>query len=246
MPTLGATVCTVACSWVLAVPMFTVLVPWYPRWMQAIVLAYWVVTALYPARYWARFHQFLSDLEIGKENGWKVLLQKDASYPDRAEGAYLFAAHPHAIYSAALGFSVVSSEEARARGVPIISFAVHSALLHGVPLFKEFFRFLGAVSADAATMARELKAGHSITIIPGGSDECMWSGCKDAERLVLRERKGFVKLALRLGVPLVPVFVYGESMVRKRERLKRMRGLSFSRVVTSLLLDRHLVSHHPA
>ena len=208
-------VCAVACSWVLAVPMFTILIPLYPHWLQFSVLAYWVFTSsVFPAQYWGRFHQALSKLEIGRENGWKLLLQKGASHPERAEGSggYLCAVHPHAIYSAAFGFSVVSSEEARARGVPIINFAVHSALLHVVPIFKEFFRFLGAISADAGSMTRELMAGRNVVTIPGGSDECMWSGCKDAERLVLRERKGFVKLALRLGVSLVPTFVYGESM----------------------------------
>ena len=72
---------------------------------------------------------------------------------------------------------------------------------------------LGAVAAEAAPMAAALRAGRTLdafphlltpshtfphlltpshtfygrrtlVLIPGGSDECMYSGCKDCERLV--------------------------------------------------------------
>ena len=35
-------------------------------------------------------------------------------------------------------------------------------------------------------------------------------------RLLLRERKGFVKLALRCGAPLVPTFSFGEAGIYEK------------------------------
>lgn len=52
--------------------------------------------------------------------------------------------------------------------------------------------------------------GRAITIVVGGASESL-----DAEpyslRLVLKRRKGFVKMALRTGADLVPVLAFGEN-----------------------------------
>jgi 2-acylglycerol O-acyltransferase 2 len=52
--------------------------------------------------------------------------------------------------------------------------------------------------------------GRAITIVVGGARESL-----DAQpyttRLVLKRRKGFVKMALRTGADLVPVFGFGEN-----------------------------------
>ncbi len=52
--------------------------------------------------------------------------------------------------------------------------------------------------------------GRAITIVVGGASESL-----DAEphtlRLVLRKRKGFIKLAIRAGADLVPVLSFGEN-----------------------------------
>lgn len=52
--------------------------------------------------------------------------------------------------------------------------------------------------------------GRAITIVIGGARESL-----DAQpyslRLVLRRRKGFVKMAIRTGADLVPVLAFGEN-----------------------------------
>src|SRR5450432_3860275 len=52
--------------------------------------------------------------------------------------------------------------------------------------------------------------GRAITIVVGGAAESL-----DAQpyymRLVLKRRKGFVKMALRTGADLVPVLAFGEN-----------------------------------
>jgi 2-acylglycerol O-acyltransferase 2 len=52
--------------------------------------------------------------------------------------------------------------------------------------------------------------GRAITIVVGGAAESL-----DAQpysmRLVLKKRKGFIKMALRTGADLVPVLAFGEN-----------------------------------
>jgi len=151
-------------------------------------------------------------LEIGLTNGWELLVVDSEALRAPRDTGLLFVSAPHCIYQAGTGFLVVSSENARQAGVPYVRFCVHSALLYWVPLFRDFFRWVSACSADAATLRANLKAGQSCMLVPGGSEEVMWAGRPDREHLVLQRRKGFIKLALREGIPLVPMFTYGESM----------------------------------
>ena len=55
-----------------------------------------------------------------------------------------------------------------------------------------------------------LGMGRAITIVVGGARESL-----DAQphslRLVLKRRKGFVKLAIRTGADLVPILAFGEN-----------------------------------
>ena len=52
--------------------------------------------------------------------------------------------------------------------------------------------------------------GRAITIVVGGARESL-EGEPGVMRLVLRSRKGFVKLAIRTGADLVPVLAFGEN-----------------------------------
>ena len=49
-------------------------------------------------------------------------------------------------------------------------------------------------------------------LIVGGASEA-YNSDPDEIRLVLNRRKGFVKLALQYGRPLVPVFSFGEAFL---------------------------------
>jgi hypothetical protein len=53
-----------------------------------------------------------------------------------------------------------------------------------------------------------LESGSSLAIIVGGSEEMMQSQ-PHTDILVLKKRKGFIRLALQNGADLVPVYGYG-------------------------------------
>ena len=52
--------------------------------------------------------------------------------------------------------------------------------------------------------------GRAITIVVGGASESL-DAQPNSLRLVLRKRKGFIKLAIRTGSDLVPVLAFGEN-----------------------------------
>lgn len=62
--------------------------------------------------------------------------------------------------------------------------------------------------------------GRGITIVIGGARESL-----DAQpyslRLVLKRRKGFVKMAIRTGADLVPVLAFGENDLYEQIQLDR-------------------------
>lgn len=59
-------------------------------------------------------------------------------------------------------------------------------------------------------ISRLLGAGQSCALIPGGVREIQFMG-PGKEVAYLSRRRGFVRMAIRFGAPLVPVFVFGQT-----------------------------------
>ena len=69
-------------------------------------------------------------------------------------------------------------------------------------------RKMGAIKAKVDTAHRALDAGYALTVYPGGDHDT----CKPfSERnlITFYGRKGYIRLALRAGVPIVPVVSIG-------------------------------------
>ena len=68
-------------------------------------------------------------------------------------------------------------------------------------------------------------------LVPGGAHEARnWS--KDKVKLYLNKRKGFIKLALRFGVDLVPTFSFNEQFIFKQITAEQGRQkLNFSGIL---------------
>lgn len=59
--------------------------------------------------------------------------------------------------------------------------------------------------------------GRAITIVVGGARESL-DALPHTMRLVLKRRKGFIKLAIRTGADLVPVLAFGENDLYEQVR----------------------------
>ena len=132
---------------------------------------------------------------------------------------YVLGYHPHGIISHG-AFAAFATE---ALGFSQLFPGIKNTLLtldtnFRVPFYREYALLMGLQSVSRESCENILSKGgangegmgRAITIVVGGARESL-----DAQphslRLVLKRRKGFVKLAIRTGADLVPVLAFGEN-----------------------------------
>jgi 1-acyl-sn-glycerol-3-phosphate acyltransferase len=83
----------------------------------------------------------------------------------------------------------------------------HDALM-AAPLIGSYFRRMGVLPAAPDSISSALAAGHDVALWPGGEIDSLRPWTKRDEA-VLAGRKGFVRMAIRAGVPIVPISTVG-------------------------------------
>src|SRR4051794_33142001 len=83
----------------------------------------------------------------------------------------------------------------------------HAALM-AAPLVGAYFRRMGVLPAAPDSMASALAAGRDVALWPGGEVDSLRPWTKRDEA-ILAGRKGFVRLAINTGVPIVPIATVG-------------------------------------
>jgi 1-acyl-sn-glycerol-3-phosphate acyltransferase len=81
-------------------------------------------------------------------------------------------------------------------------------VLMAAPGLGHYFKAMGVLSPTVEAMGGALDAGHDVILWPGGEQDAMRSWRK-RDKAVLAGRKGFVRFAIRQGVPIVPVATVG-------------------------------------
>ena len=132
---------------------------------------------------------------------------------------YIFGYHPHGIISHG-AFAAFGTE---ALGFSDLYPGITNALLtldanFRVPFYRDYILALGLASVSKESIQNLLSTGglngagmgRAVTIVVGGARESLDARPKTL-RLVLKSRKGFVKLAIRMGADLVPTLAFGEN-----------------------------------
>jgi 1-acyl-sn-glycerol-3-phosphate acyltransferase len=83
----------------------------------------------------------------------------------------------------------------------------HDALM-AAPLIGSYFRKMGVLPAAPDSIASALAAGHDVAIWPGGEVDSLRPWVKRDEA-ILAGRSGFVRTAIKSGVPIVPIATVG-------------------------------------
>ena len=83
----------------------------------------------------------------------------------------------------------------------------HDALM-AIPGIGRYFRLMGVLPAAPDAIATALAEGRDVALWPGGEVDSLrpW---RERDRANLAGRKGFVKMAIRAGVPIVPIATVG-------------------------------------
>jgi 1-acyl-sn-glycerol-3-phosphate acyltransferase len=83
----------------------------------------------------------------------------------------------------------------------------HDALM-AIPVIGRYFRAMGVLPAAPDAIATALAEGRDVALWPGGEVDSLrpWTERDNAN---LAGRKGFVKMAIRAGVPIVPIATVG-------------------------------------
>lgn len=132
---------------------------------------------------------------------------------------YIFGYHPHGIIShgawaafatEALGFSE------KFPGITNSLLTLDSNFR--IPFYRDYVLAMGLRSVSKESIGNILTRGgpnnegmgRAVTIVIGGARESL-EAQPGSLRLILKQRKGFIKLAVRTGADLVPVLAFGEN-----------------------------------
>ena len=164
---------------------------------------------------WRRFASYFS----GRVLYEATRPEYEAAAAGRAQ--FVLAVHPHGVVSWNHGLFFTDSCGFLSTG-PLAGLMqrrdLAAAVLFRIPLFRDLLLALGCVDASAATCHRVLQAGLSMQLYVGGEREQMLTATQPEPVVVARERRGFIRLALQYGLPVIPCYVFNEDRLYHTSR----------------------------
>jgi 1-acyl-sn-glycerol-3-phosphate acyltransferase len=104
-------------------------------------------------------------------------------------------------------WTLVSAWHTHFEGRRTLHGTAHDVLM-ATPGLGDYFRAVGVIAANRTTVTKALAQGEDVVVWPGGEVDAMRSWRK-RDVATLGGRTGFVKQAIRSGVPIVPVATVG-------------------------------------
>jgi len=152
--------------------------------------AFWALTT------WLK--QYVTLFFRPKVSGWGHLPEK---------GPYMLVSNHSAGIAVAeiLSFAVLYTEQFK-RNRPIAGFAHH--MFYRLPGVHQFMRSVGAIPSTYQAAEEALNAGVPLLVFPGGDHESLRPIWK-ANEVDFNNRKGFLKIARKAGIPIVPMGIRG-------------------------------------
>ncbi|CAD7696556.1 unnamed protein product [Ostreobium quekettii] len=156
---------------------------------------------------WGKQLVAASTVACAKFYSLRVIMDDGATL--KPEKSYIFGYEPHSALPVVqpLVFSGYSRVAPKAlKGVPMLA----TSMVFWTPLVRHMWWWLGARPVSRQSMSSLLASGQGCSLVPGGVRELEYMK-PGSEVAFLRQRHGFVKLAIQHGTPLVPVVAIGQT-----------------------------------
>lgn len=123
---------------------------------------------------------------------------------------YILGIHPHGILPFGAGTAIFTNFCGVKEKFPGLQYNILTAsVCYMVPGYRELVLSLGGRDASRYVARRILGYGKSVVVVPGGAAEALLSS-PEVDIVHLKDRYGFIKLAIQSGASLVPVFAFNE------------------------------------
>lgn len=178
--------------------------PWGPRWLALLV---------------AEASSRLMGL-IGAP-----MVRHHVAQPCERDRQYLVCWHPHAAYTT---MALMHTATMTIRGDPLTWFTGVAPVLFSLPGLREALLLLNARSVDSSVVAHLAERGLNVGIQPGGVPEQLQAD-HTREIAVFPPKLGFIRLALRHGMDLLPAYIFGENQAYHTSEASRRTAQSIFR-----------------
>lgn len=135
-----------------------------------------------------------------------------------ANQQYIFAYHPHGVIG--IGANVALNTNACGfeqifPGLERCGVTLNATFLS--PIFRDWLLFQGFISANKKTLINTLTATKSnskksLVLVPGGAAEALHAH-PNVFKLHLKQRKGFIRLAMETKTAVIPCLGFGENEI---------------------------------
>ncbi|PNI41825.1 AWAT2 isoform 1 [Pan troglodytes] len=127
---------------------------------------------------------------------------------------YILVCHPHGLFAHGWFGHFATEASGFSKIFPgITPYILTLGAFFWMPFLREYVMSTGACSVSRSSIDFLLThkgTGNMVIVVIGGLAECRYS-LPGSSTLVLKNRSGFVRMALQHGVPLIPAYAFGET-----------------------------------
>ncbi|KAG7721036.1 hypothetical protein KL949_000768 [Ogataea haglerorum] len=153
---------------------------------------------------------------------WKLIQKRTATVEKEmiTGPRYIFGYHPHGVIAMGVLAGFATEGAGFSKLFPgIRCFVTTLVNQFQLPFYRDYLMSLGCTAVTKKNISSLLDQGHSVVIVVGGASESLLAK-PHLNSIVLKRRKGFVKLALQASgkfgnddICLVPVYAFGENNI---------------------------------
>jgi hypothetical protein len=144
-------------------------------------------------------------------------------------GPYIFGFHPHGIYPMTCFWATHGQQFRSAYPGLTVDVCAASIMFHA-PILREIIMWAGGREVSGSALRYALKSKRSVMLIPGGQREMRHSKSSKQSITMVTRHRGFIRMAMEHGTPLVPVLSIGETMLLENIDAPRMQAYTLRTV----------------